>query len=151
MRAFAVFAIVLALSSADDVVHFADCPDADNSAVVQTWSLTVGPDPIIVQEGKTARIHFDATIKDGASIPVGSKVAVKLTKDRIPIPCLTVSHAFLSTNIIESYFYCLIFRSKVCPSRSAHVSMMQRHCLDCSLRKCVRPHSSLLASLALCL
>ena len=92
--AFAVFAIVLALSSADDVVHFSDCPDADNSAVVQTWSLTVGPDPIIVQEGKTARIHFDATIKDGASIPVGSKVELKLTKDRIPIPCLTVSHVF---------------------------------------------------------
>ena len=84
------FAIVLALAAvAVAKPDFEACPGFEDNSFVNPWSFTINPDPVMAKEGAEVKIHFDATILK--TLPVGTKIDVKMTKSGLPLPCLPVS------------------------------------------------------------
>merc|ERR1712098_873951 len=84
------FAIVLALAAvAVAKPDFEACPGFEDNSFVNPWSFTINPDPVMAKEGAEVKIHFDATILK--TLPVGTKIDVKMTKSGLPLPCLPIS------------------------------------------------------------
>ena len=100
------FAIVLALAAvAVAKPDFEACPGFEDNSFVNPWSFTINPDPVVAKEGAEVKIHFDAKILK--TLPVGTKIDVKMTKSGLPLPCLPVStYIQLFDNFVSDKVIC---------------------------------------------
>jgi len=86
MKTFALVLALVAVAAAKP--DFEACPGFEDNSYVNPWHLSLNPDPVVAKEGAEVKVHFDATVLK--TLPVGTKVDIKMVKSGIPLPCLPV-------------------------------------------------------------
>merc|ERR1711929_52670 len=86
MKTFALVLALVAVAAAKP--NFEACPGFEDNSYVNPWHLSLNPDPVVAKEGAEVKVHFDATALK--TLPVGTKVDIKMVKSGIPLPCLPV-------------------------------------------------------------
>merc|ERR1712058_22328 len=81
MKSFALVLALVAVAVAKP--DFEACPGFEDNSFVNPWSFTISPDPVMAKEGAEVKIHFDTTILK--TLPVGTKIDVKMTKSGLPL------------------------------------------------------------------
>merc|ERR1712183_145783 len=89
MKSFIALAVVALAIWANAKSDFESCSGFDNTPFVDQFHLSIKPDPLVAKEGETVSIHFDANIV--STLPAGAKVSVKLVKEGVPLPCLSLA------------------------------------------------------------